>query len=240
MANEKPTQVKIKYGSHTFYESSKTKKSDAYQEFKYTDRETKQEKVVYHRDLEYISGELMYVGMQDFEKGGKFLSIIIKGENESFGISIPVYSASGVKTTDNYFNSMVGILENLSKGDYVNLTVNTRSKDKKGEYYRNVVALDKDNKIIKSKFDFKDVPKWNKEETEDDFGKTTVKWDASPTNKFYIEKFMQILEDFKGSSSNSSSDSEQKTDDSAGESAGESQGNSEDMGSGDEYDDLPF
>ena len=41
------------------------------------------------------------------------------------------------------------------------------------------------------------MPKWKSTSKKDAFGKEVVEYDPTPTNEFYISKFLKIVDDFK-------------------------------------------
>jgi lipopolysaccharide export LptBFGC system permease protein LptF len=88
----------------------------------------------------------------------------------------------------------------LKKGDKIKMFINNKNEDKNGNLYKNVVTLREDNSLIKSLYDFKDVPKWTSKTKKDAFGKEVTEYDPTPTNEFYISKFLKIVEDFKSAS----------------------------------------
>jgi hypothetical protein len=142
--------------------------------------------------------------MKDDKFAGKALSMIVNGKDVGYSLMIPIMDTGGtVKTTNQYFNSLVGALENIKKGDKVTMFLNNKNKDKNDRLYRNVVVLDADGKLIKSSFQFSEVPKWNSNETTDEFGEKATVWDASPTNKFYIDKFKIVVASFNEGSGES-------------------------------------
>lgn len=196
MAEKKLVNVKVKSG--TFYISSKEDKGEGWTKQEFPNPQKKEETLVrYHKTLS-IEGRLNHLAMDDDKFQGKVLNLIVGGENESYALSVPIMDTGGsVKTTNQYFNSLVGALENIKKGDQVTMFVNSKNYDKNDRLYRNIVTLDSDGKLIKSNFSFSDVPRWESNETTDDFGETVTQWDASPTNKFYIDKFKQVVQAFK-------------------------------------------
>ena len=187
--------VKVKNG--TFYTSSKEDKGEGWTKQEFANPQNKEETLVrYHKELS-IEGRVNHLAMDDDTYQGKVLNIIVGGENESYALRIPIMDTGGsVKTTNQYFNSLVGSLENVSKGDKVTMFVNNKNKDKNDRLYRNIVTLDSDGKLIKSNFSFSDVPRWDSKKITDDFGEETTQWDASATNKFYIDKFKEVLSNF--------------------------------------------
>ena len=197
-----PTKVGIKKG--TFYLSENTDGGEGWEKQEFKNPQTGEDMVKYHKNIS-LEGELVYVGHKDDKFKGNCLCVLIKGDKETFSLEIPVLDTKGVKATNNYFNSLVGSLEVLKKGDRVKMFVNNKNEDKSGNLYKNIVTLREDNSLVKSNFDFKEVPKWESTETKDDFGKSVIQYNPKPTNKFYIDKFMKVVEDFKGNGSSQTS-----------------------------------
>ena len=204
MAENNLVNVKVKSG--TFYISSKEDKGEGWTKQEFPNPQNKEETLIrYHKTLS-IEGKLNYLDIDDDKFQGKVLKLIVGGESESYSLAIPIMDTGGsVKTTNQYFNSLIGSLENVKKGDKVTMFVNSKNEDKNGRLYRNIIILDSDGKLIKSNFSFSDVPKWLSAETTDDFGEKTTAWDASPTNKFYIEKAKTVTGNFKGTQSETTS-----------------------------------
>lgn len=211
MAENNLVNVKVKSG--TFYVSSKEEKGEGWEKNTFPNPKNKEETLTrWHKNIS-IKGKVTYLTMDDDKYQGKVLSMIVAGESESYALKIPIMDAGGsVKTTNQYFNSLVGSLENVKKGDEVTMFVNNKNEDKNGRLYRNIVTLNADGKLIKSNFNFSEVPKWKSEEGEDEFGDKKTKWDASPTNKFYIDLFKKIVADFgKGGESTQTNSEPQQT-----------------------------
>lgn len=187
-------EVKVKSG--TFFLSSKEDKGEGWEKQEFKNPQNKDETLIrYHKKLS-IKGKVTYLAMAEDKFKGKVLSLIVKGE-EDYSLKVPILDNDGkVKTTNSYFNSLVGPLENVKKGDEITMFVNNKNKDKNDNLYRNIVVLDSEGKLIKSNFSFSDVPKWKKNEIVNDFGETDVEWDASESKKFYIDKFNSVLESF--------------------------------------------
>lgn len=200
MADKKLLNVKVKTG--TFYISSKEDQGEGWTRQEFQNPQNKEETLVrYHKTLS-IEGRLNHIAIDDDKYQGKVFNIIVGGENESYALKLPIMDTGGkVKTTNQYFNSLVGSLENVKKGDKITLFVNNKNKDKNDRLYRNIVTLNADNKLVKSSFSFSDVPKWNSTEATDEFGETVTQWDASPTNKFYIDKAKEVVANFKPATS---------------------------------------
>jgi len=196
MSKNELLNVRIKNG--TFYVSSKEDKGDGWVKQEFPNPQKKEETLVrYHKNVS-IEGTVNHLAMNDDKYQGKVLNLIVGGEYQSYALSVPIMDTGGsVLTTNQYFNSLVGALENIKKGDKITMFVNSKNYDKKDRLYRNVVTLNSDGKLIKSNFSFSEVPKWKSSNTDNDFGETITKWDASPTNKFYIDKFKEVLASFK-------------------------------------------
>ena len=186
--------VRIKEG--TLYLSSKEPK-EGWDKQTFKNPQNKDETLTrYHKEIS-IQGKVEKVELKDDNYKGKVLSVMFSDkEYGELYLNLPVYSTGGVKTTDEYFNSFVGVLENISKGQEVKVFINNKNKDKKDRLYRNIVTLTPDNKIIKSNFNFSDIPRWESKEEKDDFGDVKTVWDASPTNKFFIEVLMRVVKKF--------------------------------------------
>lgn len=194
MSKSNPINVGIKKG--TFYLSQDADGGEGWTRQEFQNPQTGEKMVKYHKNVS-IQGELTYVGLKDDKFKGKSMSILVKGEGETYSLVIPILDTKGVKATNQYFNSLVGVLDGLSKGSYVNMFVNNKNKDKSDNLYKNIVVLDKDNKLIKSTFGFDEVPKWESKEEVDDFGAKTVVYSPKPSNTFYIAKFNEVVEKFK-------------------------------------------
>ena len=197
MAKDDLLQVKVKKG--TFYVSSKEDKGEGWVKNEFTDPNDKDKTMVrYHKEIS-VKGKFVYMAMQEDKFRGKVLSMIIQGDGESYALSLPIMGNGKVKATDQYFNSIVGSLAKISKGDEVTMFVNNKNEDKNGRLYQNIIILDADGKLIKSDYEFSEIPKWDKKEEENDFGEKVTVWDPSPSNKFYIAKLNEALEHFEAS-----------------------------------------
>lgn len=181
----------------TFYLSENAPKDDTWIKQEFKNPQTGAPMVKYHKELSAIEGNLVYLAMRNDEKKGMVLSLILSGDNEdpSYALQLPIINANGtVKATNEYFNSLVGVLEKAEFGDRLKMFVNNKNMDKKGRLYRSIVVLDTDGKLIKSDFSFKDVPSWESTTTTNDFGQEEKVWNPSPANKFYIDKFKAVTE----------------------------------------------
>lgn len=198
MAEKKLLEVKIKAG--TFYISSKEDGGEGWTRNEFTNPQNKEETLVrYHKELS-VKGKVMYVAMKDDKFRGKVLAMIVSNEEESYSLQIPIMNEKGrVQTTNEYFNSIVGSLQNVSKGDEVTMFVNNDRKDKNDRLYRNIIILDAEGSLIKAPYNFTDVPKWESTEKKDAFGEVTKVWDATPTNTFYIEQMNKAIANFESS-----------------------------------------
>lgn len=191
--------VKIKEG--TFYLSSKTAE-EGWEKQTFPNPQNREETLVrYHKNVS-IEGTVDSVEFADDKFAGKVLKV--KFTTEDLGelyLSLPVYSTGGVKATDSYFNSFVGSLQNITKGQSVKAFINNKNKDKNDRLYKNIVVLTPDNKIIKSNFSFSDVPRWESKETTDEFGDTVKEWDVNKANKFFIGVAKAAVDSFSGDTS---------------------------------------
>lgn len=204
MSTSSPLRVGIKKG--TFYLSSDKDGGQGWEKQEFKNPQTGEDMTKYHKEIS-IEGSLTYVGLKEDKFKGNCLSVLIKGESDTYSLEVPILDTKGVKATNDYFNSLTGSLEVLKKGDKVKMFVNNKNKDKNDNLYKNVVVLREDGSLVKSLFSFNEVPKWESTEGTDDFGKKITIYNPKPTNKFYIDKFMKLVEDFKstGSSDNSQS-----------------------------------
>jgi hypothetical protein len=189
-----PTKVGIKKG--TFYLSQDGDGGQGWEKQEFKNPQTNEPMVKYHKNIS-LEGDLVYIGHKEDKFKGNCLTILLKNESDTFSLEIPVLDAKGVKATNQYFNSLVGSLEILKKGDKIKMFINNKNEDKNGNLYKNVVTLREDNSLVKSVFEFKDVPKWLTTVKKDAFGKEVTEYDPTPTNDFYISKFLKIVEDFK-------------------------------------------
>ena len=192
--------VKVKKG--TFYISSKEDQGEGWTKNEFKNPQNKDETLVrYHRELS-IEGKINYLAMKEDRFAGNVMSLIVnnKEKDESYSLQIPIMNTGGtVRTTNQYFNSIAGVFKNVKKGDTITMFVNNKKKDKDDRLYRNIVVLNEDNNLIKSDFSFMDSPKWAVSITEDEFGKEVKKYDATESNKFYIEKFKESIASFEAS-----------------------------------------
>ena len=192
--------VKVKKG--TFYISSKEDQGEGWTKNEFKNPQNKDETLIrYHRELS-IEGKITYLAMKEDKYAGNVMSLIVnnKEKEESYSLQIPIMDTGGtVRTTNQYFNSIAGVFKNVKKGDTITMFVNNKNKDKDDRLYRNIVVLNEDNNLIKSDFSFMDSPKWAVSITEDEFGKEVKKYDATESNKFYIEKFKESIASFEAS-----------------------------------------
>lgn len=205
MSNSIPTKVGIKKA--TFYLSQDIDGGQGWEKQEFKNPQTNEPMTKYHKNIS-IEGELVYVGLKEDKFKGNCMSVLVKGETETFSLEIPVLDTKGVKATNQYFNSLVGSLETLKKGDKIKMFVNNKNEDKSGNLYKNVVVLREDNSLVKSNFQFSEVPKWDSTKDVDDFGKETIVYSPKPANKFYIDKFMALVENFKGQSQTAQTNTE--------------------------------
>lgn len=192
--------VKIKNG--TFYLSSKEDRGEGWEKKSFPNPQNKNETLTrYHKELS-VKGELFHVSIGDDRFVGKTAKIGVKNKNTAYWVEVPIMSKKGVKTVDDYFKSIVGSLLTAEKGQEVVMFVNSKNKDKRGYLYKNIVMLDSDNSVIKSPYSFKDAPRWKITETKNEFGEKEKKYDATETNKFYIDILNKAIEKFKSGENN--------------------------------------
>ena len=192
--NSSPTKVGIKKG--TFYLSQDTDGGQGWEKQEFNNPQTGEPMTKYHKNIS-IEGELVYVGLKEDKFKGNCMTVLVKAESETFSLEIPVLDTKGVKATNQYFNSLVGSLETLEKGTKIKMFVNNKNEDKDGNLYKNIVVLREDNSLVKSTFQFSEVPKWEVTKGTDDFGKETNIYNPKPTNKFYIDKLLALTEKYK-------------------------------------------
>lgn len=196
MSQSSPKRVGIKKG--TFYLSENEPQGEGWKKQEFKNPQTGEDMIKYHKDVT-IEGNLVYVGLKEDKFKGNCLSLMVKNSDDlTYSLEVPIKDTKGVKATNDYFNSLVGALEQLKKGDYIKMFINNKNEDKKGNLYKNVVTLDSEGKLVKSGFQFSEVPKWKVSKTTDEFEKEVTVYDPLPTNAFYISKFMDIVVKFKG------------------------------------------
>lgn len=196
MSQSSPKKVGIKKG--TFYLSENESQGDGWERQDFKNPQTGADMIKYHKNIS-ITGSLVYLGLKEDKFKGNCLSLMVKHDDEiTYSLEVPIKDTKGVKATNEYFNSLVGSLEQVKKGQHITMFINNKNEDKRGNLYKNVVVLDVDNKLIKSSFQFSEVPKWLVSKSEDEFGKEVTVYDPTPTNKFYIDKFRSVVSDFKG------------------------------------------
>lgn len=201
MSQTNSSPINVKNGSGTFYIVSKTDpKTEGWRFETVNNPQTKEAIDRYRKDIT-VEGTVQWVGLNQskLQGVGITLNMLVKNETENvtYALEFPMLSTKGVKAVDDYFRSVVGPLQNVSKGDKVTMFLNNKNKDKNDRLYKNVIFLDAEGKLIKSNFEFSDVPKWNSEETTDFTGAKTVKYDPTPTNKFYYDIALSVVDKFK-------------------------------------------
>lgn len=198
--------VNVKVKSGTFYISSKEDKGEGWEKQTFKNPQNKEEILTrWHKNVS-IKGKVNMLKMDDDKYKGKVLNMIVGGEDESYALQVPIMDNGGtVKTTNKYFNSLVGSLENVKKGEEVTMFVNSKYEDKNGRLYRNIVVLDSEGKLIKSNFELSEVPRWIENKTKDEFDEEIIEWDASPANKFYIDLFKKVVSNFEGNTTTTNS-----------------------------------
>lgn len=212
MAQSNSSPINVKNGSGTFYIVSKTNPgTEGWKEETVRNPQTDEQITRFRKDISVV-GTIQWVGLREspFKGVGLTLGMLVKNEEEkvTYALEFPMLSTKGVKAVDDYFRSVVGPLQNLSKGDKVTMFLNMKNKDKNGRLYKNVVILNGEGALVKSNFEFSDVPKWLKEEVTDFTGATTVKYDPTPTNKFFYDLAVEVTENFKSTKQNNNSQEE--------------------------------
>lgn len=191
--------VGIKRG--TLYLTSKEKEGEDWEEQNF---EIRGEKLVrYHKNIS-VNGKLTRVQLKKDRFKGQVLSMWLDdGKDTIYSLDVPVYQTnSKMNSLDNYFQSAVAALESINLGDTIGIIVNNRAKDKEGDLYKNLVFFDENKQLIRSLFQFTEVPRWNKVVSEDPLTKEEViTWDTTPTNNFYFEKMRALLDRFEGTKS---------------------------------------
>jgi hypothetical protein len=173
----------IKAKTGMFYTTSKTQE-EGYVENKYTDLETKEEKVNYHKEEESIEGKLKYIGTKESNYGERFYLTLEKdGINNTLELNIFRKETS----VNDYVKAFCQYLKQLKVGAELKISLNRKTVDKKGYLYKNVfITQDGEN----LKWDFKTngdespVPKATKS-----INKVTKKeaWDFSDVDAFYYD-----------------------------------------------------
>lgn len=201
MSTQNSSPINVKFGSGTFYITSKTNPGEGWKEETVNNPQTREEITRFRKDLGSVVGTVQWVGLKEspFKGVGLTLGVLIKNdeENVTYSLEVPMLSQKGVKATDDYFKSLVGPLQNVSKGDKITMFLNSKNKDKNDRLYKNVVVLDSDGSLIKSNFSFSDVPKWNTSETKDFTGKTAVAYDPTPANAFFYNIALEVSAKFE-------------------------------------------
>lgn len=201
MSTQNSSPINVKFGSGTFYITSKTNPGEGWKEETVNNPQTGEEITRFRKDIGSVVGTVQWVGLKEspFKGVGLTLGILVKNEEENvtYSFEVPMLSTKGVKATDDYFKSLVGPLQNVSKGDKVTMFLNSKNKDKNDRLYKNVVVLDTDGKLIKSTFSFSDVPKWNATESVDFKGDKTTTYDPTPTNAFYYNIAKEVSSKFE-------------------------------------------
>jgi len=186
--------ARLKEGA--IYLSEKTSGGEGWKEVEVKNPSTGETSIKYHKDVS-LEGVVVDVKLDDDRFKGRILDVVVQTDDDTYVITFPIMSNGTIKTTNAFFNSIVGPLLSMETGQKVKMFANNRNKDKNGKYYRNIVLLTTDDKIIKSDYNFDEVPRWNSKEAKDDFGETKTEWDPSPANKFYIGKMNELVERWK-------------------------------------------
>ena len=245
MAQDDLLKVKIKRG--TFYLSSKEDEGKEWTKQEFKNPQNSEETLVrYHKELS-LEGEIKWLGLRDDKYAGEVLGLIIKGKDgNSYALQMPVEDTGGsVNTTNDYFNSIVGVMMKVKKGDNIIMFVNKKSKDKQDRLYRNIIVLDQDDKLIKSDFSFNDVPRWTKSIEKDFKGKEVTKWNADEANSFFYNKAVEAVNTF-GNKTKEEKEADKKAYEDSKNSSGttpkaeERKPENVTASEPDDYDDLPF
>lgn len=191
--SKKFLNVGIKKG--TFYLTSKKQEGDDWEKQEF--RIGNEDMVRYHKNVS-VNGKLTKASLEDTRYKGQCLKLMVDDGEAISVIEIPVYQPnSKIKATDQYFQSAVSALESIEIGDTIGIIVNSRATDKNGELYKNLVFFNEDNELIKSQFQFSEVPRWEQLKTVDKLsGKEVTEWNPEPTNEFYFDKFRALLDRF--------------------------------------------
>ena len=200
MSTQNSSPINVKFGSGTFYITSKTNPGEGWKEETVNNPQTREEITRFRKDIGTVVGTVQWVGLKEspFKGVGLTLSMLVKSEDGvTYSFEVPMLSTKGVKATDDYFKSLVGPLQNVNKGDKISMFLNSKNKDKNDRLYKNVVILDADGALIKSNFSFSDVPKWDTSETKDFTGKTTVVYDPTPANAFFYNIALEVSAKFE-------------------------------------------
>lgn len=180
----------IKVKSGTFYVSSK-EPLDGYKEVKYTDKKTKQEITVYHREFNDLQGVLKRVSIDD-SKFGKQLRIFVESDDYKNVLEVPLRSPFGDITE--YVRSVVQVLGNMEYDKEYRIFVNRKFKDSKDRPYKNFVFLEEDDKPITWAIHPNDFPSAVRQENK--LGE--VDYDRTERNDFIIEELLKQLERLNG------------------------------------------
>jgi len=246
MAQDDLLKAKIKRG--TFYLSSKEDEGNKWTKQEFKNPQNSEETLVrYHKELS-LKGEIQWLGLREDKYAGEVLGLIIKGEDgNSYALQIPVEDTGGsVNTTNDYFNSIAGVMMKVKKGDCITMFVNNKNKDKQDRLYRNIVVLDQDGKLIKSDFSFKDVPRWTSSVEKDFKGKEVTKWNADEANTFFYNKAVEAVETFgnktkeEKEADNKAYEESKNSSETATPKSEESKPKDVTPSEPDDYDDLPF
>lgn len=198
--SQNSSPINVKFGSGTFYIVSKTNPGEGWQGETVNNPQTGEEINRFRKDIGTIVGTVQWVGLKEspFKGVGLTLGMLVKSEDgETYSFEVPMLSSKGVKATDDYFKSLVGPLQNITKGDKVSMFLNSKNKDKNDRLYKNVVFLDADGKLIKSNYSFSDIPKWNSTESIDYKGDKTMTYDPTPTNAYFYNIAKEVAEKFE-------------------------------------------
>ena len=126
MSNIEYQNVKFRWRDASFYETSKTAR-EGFVENKYEDKKTKETRINYHRNMEFISGIISMVEIKKLAFG-TFLNIRFfeknpTGGNVSKTLSVPLEDIYGYS---NETRSLISALRGYKKGEPVRLTASKK------------------------------------------------------------------------------------------------------------------
>jgi hypothetical protein len=179
----------IKASSGTFYQTSPTPQ-EGFVANSYTDRQTKEEKTNYHREVESLHGKLHSIKLKDGKYGEQLCISLTQSNGDANVLQLKVFN-TGTSVND-YIKSFVQVMENLVLGAETEITLNRTSKDKKDKLYANVFISQDGEKIqwaFKTVGEDSPVPKAKKVINK---VKKTESWDFDDVNEFYYDKLKKL------------------------------------------------
>lgn len=130
------TNYLIKTSKGRFYTSSKTP-MEGYTANEYQDKETKENKTNYHKEVDTLSGILYSVSLKDGKFGERFTIALNQPNGDCHTLEIPVFlSAKG--DIDGFLKDIARSLQGLALGANTEIFLNSTKKDKNGYLYKNV------------------------------------------------------------------------------------------------------